>query len=377
MKRIETLFFQFLWNNRNDPVKRTKMVQPYECDGLRMVDLTSFIKSMKIGWIKRLYWSNQSSWAQIIKLHLPPTELLLTYGSKKLRKSARMLKNPFWAEVLQAWADLIELRKPNIADLLTDSLWCSDHTKFKYDKVRCWDRNGFRFIYDLVDFDTGNLLTLEQIENKYSIRMTFLCYFSLIRSLPLEFRKQRKIETIQLPIIPYKLALVSRNVEITRVAYKIFVETLKTKYKSAQQSWEKKWIRDIGLSYEGSMSDMRLVTGDTYIQSFHFRIISRVITTNRFLHLIGLSENALCTFCSTSIESLRHLFWSCTIVQDFLNRIKMTMREQFSVHTELKNSIFFPSLKNTSKLHILLITLAKLTIYQARNGNSQPTGNIF
>ena len=89
MKRIETIFFQFLWNNRNDPVKRAKIVQPYEYDGLRMVDLASFIKSMKIGWIKRLYWSNQSSWAEIIQLHLPPIDLLLTYGSKKTEKKCK------------------------------------------------------------------------------------------------------------------------------------------------------------------------------------------------------------------------------------------------------------------------------------------------
>ena len=56
----------------------------------------------------------------------------------------------------------------------------------------------------------------------------------------------------------------------------------------------------------------------------------------------------------------------------------MVMQEQFSVQTEFKEiAWFFPNLKNTNKLQILLTTIAKLTIYQARNGNSQPTVKHF
>ena len=377
IKRIETLLFQFLWNNRSDLVKRAKVTQPYGCDGLRMVDVGSFIKSMKIGWIKRLYWSSQQ-WAQLIKLDLPPVELMLTYGSKKMRSLTKTLTYPFWVEVIHAWADFIELRKPDSAELLTDSLWCSDHTKYKYDIVKSWDNKGLRFINDLINPSSGRLLGREELEHKYSINMTFLCYHSLIRSLPAEIRNQTRIQRLQLPIISYKLTYVARNVELTREAYREFVRALKPKYNEAQQLWQNKWVRDIGTAYEGSMYDIRAATDDTYIQSFHFKIVSRVITTNRFLHLIGRSDHESCTFCSDASETLKHMFWTCPIVQTFINMLKLKVYEQFSIHTAFEETTwFFPNLGKLNKFEMLIITLAKLVIYKARNISTRPDVRHF
>ena len=45
IKRIEAILYNFLWNNKPDRIKRTKIVQSYEFDGLQMIDLASFIYS--------------------------------------------------------------------------------------------------------------------------------------------------------------------------------------------------------------------------------------------------------------------------------------------------------------------------------------------
>ena len=91
-----------------------------------------------------------------------------------------------------------------------------------------------------------------------------------------------------------------------------------------------------------NFSEMITLQFPSPITACHQRGIKTArLTANRFLHLIGLSGNALCTFFSTSIESLRHLFWSCTIAQYFLNRIKMAMREQFSEQTVCKEIACF------------------------------------
>ena len=58
IKRINRIFYKFIWNNSADKIKRVKIVQGYHNDGLNMVDLKSFIKSLKISWLKRLYWAH-------------------------------------------------------------------------------------------------------------------------------------------------------------------------------------------------------------------------------------------------------------------------------------------------------------------------------
>ena len=55
--KIDTLFYKFIRNDKNDRAKRTKVIQGPESDGLNMVYLHGFIKSMKISWIERLYKS--------------------------------------------------------------------------------------------------------------------------------------------------------------------------------------------------------------------------------------------------------------------------------------------------------------------------------
>lgn len=377
IKKIEMLFYKFLWNNRSDLVKRAKITQDYKCDGLRMVDLVSFIRSMKIGWIKRLYWSQQD-WTQFIRADLPPIELMLTYGSKKLKRINKTLLNPFWIDVLQAWTYFIELYRPESYEILTDTLWFSDYTKYANEIIKSWDDKGFIFINDLVNPIAGHLLTREEINQKYAIKMTFLCYHSLIRSIPSEIRNRNNYQQLKLPFIPYQIALVSKNMEISRLAYKEFVRTLRSKYNEAQQIWKNKWIRDIGIAYEGSMSDIRAATNNTYIQSFHFRTVSRTVTTNRFLHLIGRSDNSLCTFCSTTTETLMHLFWACPIVQEFIHRLQTKVYELFNITVAFeKRTWFFPILEKQSKLHIMLISLAKIVINKARNKNVRPNVQHF
>ena len=100
IRKIEKLFYNFLWKG-SDRVKRAKMVQSYKSDGLGMVDLVSFIKSMKTGWIRRLYWSKQD-WALLTEAALSPIDVLVTYGGDKLGKVTKTVKNPFWRDVMKA-----------------------------------------------------------------------------------------------------------------------------------------------------------------------------------------------------------------------------------------------------------------------------------
>ena len=57
VKQINNIIFKYLWNGGPDKVKRSNIVQDYDRGGLKMIDIQSFIKSLKISWIKRLYWA--------------------------------------------------------------------------------------------------------------------------------------------------------------------------------------------------------------------------------------------------------------------------------------------------------------------------------
>ena len=124
------MFYKFLWNEKPDQIKRTKIIQDYASDGLQMVDLTSFIQSLKLSWLKRLI-NKTTAWTTIAKQeHMDPYKLLL-YGTAKLKKLRIQIQNTFWRDVLDS---LIEFNKSlNLTpeNIIREPLWYSDFTKFR------------------------------------------------------------------------------------------------------------------------------------------------------------------------------------------------------------------------------------------------------
>ena len=48
LKEIESMFFGFLWSGKNDKIKRSKLTQNYEQDGLRMIDINQSMEWIEL-----------------------------------------------------------------------------------------------------------------------------------------------------------------------------------------------------------------------------------------------------------------------------------------------------------------------------------------
>ena len=64
-KVLVATFFKFVENGKPDKVKRSNMVKSYTSGGLNMIDLENFLYASELTWIRRLYNSRNSLWAQI------------------------------------------------------------------------------------------------------------------------------------------------------------------------------------------------------------------------------------------------------------------------------------------------------------------------
>ena len=71
VKEINDIFYSFLWNNKGDKIKQSVMINNYESGGLKMIDISSFNKSLKTTWIKKyLDKSNRGKWKDFFELEL-------------------------------------------------------------------------------------------------------------------------------------------------------------------------------------------------------------------------------------------------------------------------------------------------------------------
>ena len=80
IKEMEQMFFHFVWGGKRDPLKRNMITQKYENGGLCMIDVTAFINSMKLSWLRKLIFS-QSLWAQLIDLEIGGAQKILCFGT--------------------------------------------------------------------------------------------------------------------------------------------------------------------------------------------------------------------------------------------------------------------------------------------------------
>ena len=60
LTNINNISFSFLWDNKPDKIKRKTVCQDYFDGGLKMLNIFSFEKALKVNWIKRLLFQSKS-----------------------------------------------------------------------------------------------------------------------------------------------------------------------------------------------------------------------------------------------------------------------------------------------------------------------------
>ena len=373
IKKIEHIFFRFLWDGKPDRIKRNKIIQSLESDGLCMIHLPSFIDSLKISWIKRVNGSSDI-WTALTKMQQLDPERMMTCSVTSLNEVKKSIKNIFWKEVTESVIRFHKSISLENNEILREPIWFSDYTKFKKSRIKKWDDQGLRFIGDLFNPRTGNIMTRDEIRLHYRISMTFLCYESLIRSLPASIRQTVQI-TFERPNIPFKLQLCLSNLKFNRICYSLFVNEIREKCEHDKKV-ENKWMAEINFHTKGSLVNVRKATSSPYLLYLHYRIIRRIITTNKLLHVIHISPDNLCTFCKHETETIEHLFWRCVVTKQFIEKIDRELFQNFQIHFRHRvDAWFFP--RDLDKIQILIITIAKATIYKARNDGESPNITHF
>ena len=129
-KALETIFYNYIWGSKTDRVSRNQLVKDYKEGGCRMVQIDSFIKSLKLSWIRRIFYSEASWKSLFFAMYKTDQNKLGSFGNYYPIKLTNNLKNDFWKETLLTYS---ELQSAFICDknqdILSSSLWYNDNIK--------------------------------------------------------------------------------------------------------------------------------------------------------------------------------------------------------------------------------------------------------
>ena len=110
LEEINILFFNFLWNDKGDKIKRNTMISNYSEGGLQMIDLISFNKALKSTWVKKyLDPENHGKWKLSLDWQLQHYGGLVVFrGNLNRHDFSKFIitTDAFTTEILQLWSEI-------------------------------------------------------------------------------------------------------------------------------------------------------------------------------------------------------------------------------------------------------------------------------
>ena len=73
-----------------------------------MIDIDSFIKGLKVSWIRNLNIKTAAPWVQLVKHIVGDTNKIVLFGCDWAVQRAKQIDNHFWKDVLSAWACVLQ-----------------------------------------------------------------------------------------------------------------------------------------------------------------------------------------------------------------------------------------------------------------------------
>ena len=107
---------------------------------------------------------------------------------------------------------------------------------------------------------------------------------------------------------------------------------------------------------------------DASLVWFQYRILHRILATNKFLHMIHYIDSDICSFCNTYPETLQHLFFKCDNVYNLWKEVKSWILSKTGIQINFsKDIVLFGMVNNKNSTFINWLTInIKYYIYNMK-----------
>lgn len=364
LKELEILFYKFLWNAGPDRIKRKVIIKNISCAGLRMIELKSFIKALKISWLRRIIQqSNEDGSKQLSYIHFVK---LYSFGGCYAAKLMHELQNPFWKNLMHIWFEFCKIVPvENIAYVVESPIWYNSHIGHGRLFLKNLSDNGIRVIYDIIG-DDGEFYTFEELKAIFNIRGTFLDYQHIINSIPQTWKTlinnnrifliENRYNTI-CNIYVRQLIKVKKG---SRVFYDMFVNV---KEFVQQNKWQVE-MGNIGeKEWQNYFSTIQRLN-EVKLRDFQYKINNKILVTNSFLFKINKIDNEMCSYCQEQPEKNHHLFLRCPKIRTFHTDLQSWLKSAINIEISLSEREILFAYNGKKDLENYIYVLSKYFIYQ-------------
>ena len=101
VQELNRLIFKFLWKGV-DKVTRLSTINDYQKSGLKMIDLETMVKSLRLTWLRRIFSENDGTWKNYLRYQLKSFGGLFLFHCNYDVKDV-VITSRFYSELLQWW----------------------------------------------------------------------------------------------------------------------------------------------------------------------------------------------------------------------------------------------------------------------------------
>lgn len=339
VKKIESILYDFIWDG-NDKIKRRTMCRVYNAGGLNTLDLSSYILSIHVSWVKKLKDNVEDQWKVIPKHYLNQfgNNLLIFSMNLHTYKNVEGFHNipTFYQDIIKAWLAIGGGNRNyplTITDIGSEIIWGNQYIKYKNKTLifQDWINSNIIIIKDLLDHEgkINEIVILNSLQGKQN----WISQMSIVKkSIPrmwqeklrnsdiVKYNLKTDYKTLKVKLLHSSKMLFDLNNLTNKGMYKSLV-TKHSQKPIAYIVWENTFlhISKSALEYKLEQALIFVFTKieDNRIKVFRWKLIHRILTNNQIMYKWKVKDSPLCTICGV-VEDYEHFFIKCKCLKSFI-----------------------------------------------------------
>ena len=334
--QLKTLLHYFLWGKR-DRVKRKNIIRHRNEGGLSMVDIDSFLLSLKASWISRLRTTN-GKWADIFYWYVKSTHLPQDYiwklSCRKIDQFPILTKLPqFYQNVILAF-NMCKSIKPfdllNTHEVVQQPIWGNEYFKVNDSCVyiKGWVKSKVLYIKDLIS-DSGEIKSDKEffecnVEKQSCLHSMFILKNYVIK----------KIRDYDLSIAPFVKIRYMNNIlvknewlEINRIKSKVYYNILSNKIAS-RGNMESVYAREFNFKNDleiwRCIYKQKLFMSMPKLNEFNYKLLHNIVPCGTVVSKWKQNVSNLCDYCKQP-ETTKHMIYDCSRVKSIWNFVSLNL----------------------------------------------------
>ena len=378
IQELQKMSFNFIWENKRDKIKRSVTVQSMKNGGINVPHIETYIKSLKLMWLKKCCSASyRLKWKQLV-LSKYPIDLTL-YGPE-IFKTIKKTTNPFWIDVFNVYREFyktIDIKEG--PEILMEPLFYNSRFQIggKTFFFESWTESGVFLVKDLMT-ENGTFLSLQEFEMKHDVKANALNFWGCVCSIKNYMRKMNIViengTTLDINK-PYNILITAPK------GGKAYYDRLLGQpiIPNACNKWDFFFKKNINWH---KVFDATKRISEVKFKWFQIRINHRILVTNSILLKMGIVSSNKCNFCKTEKDSIFHYLWQCNFAQMFWDDFVHVLKDKCENCERLSlNAILVlfgtDNKTKTDEGFSYILLSAKFFIYKCRLHKTMPNIRNF